>query len=223
MINGYGPFVKLNRFLGDKIAFIALKYPFLTPNRITLISFSIHLLGIYLFTFGIYFLNIIASLLSFFALILDFVDGKVARERNMSSLFGAYLDNTVDRVVGVLRPIAIGLGLIANNGSIFFELPLILIKVNILTILIILISGNFLFMYSQMYTHFKFTHSHRNHKKDNREPIPMSMYPMYVMVMCTLLDFLGLYLVAMAIVANFLFILEFFQNVKKNYEYQINE
>ncbi|MHA2244569.1 MAG: CDP-alcohol phosphatidyltransferase family protein [Candidatus Hodarchaeales archaeon] len=91
---------------------------------------------------------------------LEFVDEKVARERNMSSIFGAYLDNTVDRVVGVLRHISIGLGLITNNRSIFFILPLILIKVNILIFLIILLPGNFLLLHSQMYSHLKFTHSH---------------------------------------------------------------
>jgi hypothetical protein len=46
------------------------------------------------------------------------------------------------------------------------------------------------------------------------EPIPIFMYPMYVMVMCSLLDFLILYLVT-GNCSKFPIRFEFFQNVKK--------
>ena len=101
-------FKKLERIVGKIFSFLPL-----TPNQYTLISI--------VFAFGaFYFLvkqNLILGILFFvIAGFLDFIDGAVARYKNLVSKKGAYLDTIVDRYVeGILL-----------LGMLFLPLPKIL-------------------------------------------------------------------------------------------------
>jgi len=79
------------RFIGKTLG----KLP-ITPNQWTSLSVVFALVGLYFIVtlnFGI------AFIMFFFAGILDFVDGSVARAKNMSSKTGAYIDTVIDRYV----------------------------------------------------------------------------------------------------------------------------
>jgi len=79
------------RFIGKTLG----KLP-ITPNQWTSLSVVFALVGKYF----IVTLNfVIALIMFFFAGILDFVDGSVARAKNMSSKTGAYIDTVIDRYV----------------------------------------------------------------------------------------------------------------------------
>ncbi len=97
------------RFIGRTLG----KLP-ITPNQWTALSVVFALAGLY-FTVTLSFGP--AFVMFFFAGILDFVDGSVARAKNMSSKTGAYIDTVVDRYVeGIML-----------FGLLFVALPEILI------------------------------------------------------------------------------------------------
>lgn len=68
----------------------------LTPNQYTLLSGLMAIIDAYFIMQQLFWLGIIFFLIASF---LDFVDGAVAREKNMSSKVGAYLDTIFDRYV----------------------------------------------------------------------------------------------------------------------------
>ena len=67
---------------------------FKSPNQITLFSFAIGLLSIYMINIDYKYL----VLLYWFYIILDFVDGDFARYKNMKSRVGKIIDQFCDRL-----------------------------------------------------------------------------------------------------------------------------
>jgi hypothetical protein len=70
----------------------------LTPNQVTLISFGLGLVAAGFLAFGSRPWSVAGALLLQFCLIVDCVDGELARYRRRFSRFGAWLDATTDRV-----------------------------------------------------------------------------------------------------------------------------
>lgn len=86
----------------------------LTPNQYTLLSGVMAIISAYFIIQQHFWWAILFFLIASF---LDFIDGAVAREKNMSSKVGAYLDTIFDRYVEGI--ILFGL-LFVNLPSIFF-------------------------------------------------------------------------------------------------------
>lgn len=85
----------------------------ITPNQYTLLSGLMAVISMYFIIKELFWVAIIFFLIASF---LDFVDGAVAREKNMSTKVGAYLDTIFDRYVEGI--ILLGL-LFVNLPSIF--------------------------------------------------------------------------------------------------------
>ncbi len=84
-------FKSIEKFIGKTLGRLPI-----TPNQWTLMSIVFALMGLY-FTINV---NFLLALISFFVSgILDFIDGSVARAKNMSSNTGAYIDTIVDRYI----------------------------------------------------------------------------------------------------------------------------
>lgn len=84
-------FKSIERFIGKTLGRLPV-----TPNQWTLLSVVFALIGLH-FTINF---NFLLALISFFISgILDFIDGSVARAKNMSSNTGAYIDTIVDRYI----------------------------------------------------------------------------------------------------------------------------
>lgn len=84
-------FKSIERFIGKTLGRLPV-----TPNQWTLLSVVFALIGLH-FTINF---NFLLALISFFVSgILDFIDGSVARAKNMSSNTGAYIDTIVDRYI----------------------------------------------------------------------------------------------------------------------------
>jgi phosphatidylglycerophosphate synthase len=82
--------------LAAKLLPIVTRISFLTPNVITMIGFTSFVVGsLLLFLNAPYHLYLAAFLLPF-GFLLDDLDGQVARERNMYSEIGNYLDKVLD-------------------------------------------------------------------------------------------------------------------------------
>ncbi|MDY0040800.1 MAG: CDP-alcohol phosphatidyltransferase family protein, partial [Desulforhabdus sp.] len=88
-----------------------------TPNQITLMGVSIGLIGALLLSLPGYWPHLLGSLLFVFCVVVDGVDGEVARLKLMESRFGHYLDITTDNVVHIAVFIGIAFGLYHDTGN----------------------------------------------------------------------------------------------------------
>lgn len=71
----------------------------LSPNQVTLLSLFVSFGGLVLVAEGSWLLGALGAVLVYVGLILDHADGQVARRTGKGSLFGMYLDSTLDRVI----------------------------------------------------------------------------------------------------------------------------
>jgi len=103
---------RLSRLLSRRIA----RTP-LTPNTVTLFNVVIGLAGAYLFSRGEYGAHVAGSLIFLLCVILDGVDGEVARLKLKETVFGRYLDIITDNIVHVALFIGIALGVAGKTGN----------------------------------------------------------------------------------------------------------
>jgi len=90
----------------------------LTPNQITWLSFIFNIIV------GLCFLSIehvhliVGAILIQLGLIIDNVDGIVAKVKDMGSSYGKWLDTTTDRIGQILMVVCAGIGLFIRSGEI---------------------------------------------------------------------------------------------------------
>jgi len=96
-----------------------LQWP-LTPNQITLLSFLVGLLAVWGFAHGSYGASVGAALLLPVILVLDCLDGAVARLRFQESRLGAVLDLQGDSVLNLLLFWGMVIGCYRATGQLFF-------------------------------------------------------------------------------------------------------
>jgi hypothetical protein len=84
------------------------RIPWLTPNMITTVSLAVGGAAAVAFYYHFYWW---AVLLYQFSFILDCVDGRVARLRQVSSPFGAFYDGLVNHIVYLANVVGLGYGL----------------------------------------------------------------------------------------------------------------
>ncbi len=89
----------------------------ITPNQITLFGMSIGITGAILLSFPSYWLQLIGAFLFLFCVIIDGMDGEVARLKLKESRFGHYLDIITDNIVHVCIFVGIGYGLYRKTGN----------------------------------------------------------------------------------------------------------
>jgi len=103
---------RFNRPLSTRLSIFLFKHvPWVTPNRITVISFALALASAFLFTqreFGF------GAVLVYVSSLLDGVDGEIARLGGKLTGFGILLDSLLDRIADVA--LIIGLGLVLSPG-----------------------------------------------------------------------------------------------------------
>jgi phosphatidylglycerophosphate synthase len=84
---------------------------------VTLFNVAIGLAGAYLFSRGGYGAHVAGSLIFLLCVILDGVDGEVARLKLKETVFGRYLDIITDNIVHVALFIGIALGVARKTGN----------------------------------------------------------------------------------------------------------
>jgi choline kinase/phosphatidylglycerophosphate synthase len=94
-----GPISKLlNRKLSTLITPYLLKFDFLTPNVVTVLTTALGFLSAFLFLEKNY---VLGGILTQITSVLDGCDGEIARVKNLKSKFGGALDSVLDRYVDV--------------------------------------------------------------------------------------------------------------------------
>jgi len=103
----------LNRRISIQLSRLAVRLR-MTPNMVSLISFSLAIAAGISFGFGAL---IPGALMAQLSSIIDGSDGEVARTRFLSSNWGGFLDSMLDRVADAAIYIGIGIYLINDSGS----------------------------------------------------------------------------------------------------------
>jgi phosphatidylglycerophosphate synthase len=103
---------RISRFISKRLAHTRI-----TPNQITLVGMTIGLIGAFLLSRPGYWPKLIGSMLFVFCVIVDGVDGEVARLRLKESNFGHYLDIVTDNMVHAAIFAGIAFGLYHDTGD----------------------------------------------------------------------------------------------------------
>jgi len=103
------PLARTYRSISIYITKLFLYTP-ITPNQITLLGGVIYMGGAALFILGSPLMIIIGGLVVRFAILLDYVDGNVARYRGITSFGGAFLDKLSDCVPQIFLFIFLSVG-----------------------------------------------------------------------------------------------------------------
>jgi CDP-L-myo-inositol myo-inositolphosphotransferase len=91
----------LNRPISNRITQQIVNFP-VKPNHISLVSFSLSLLAAIIIAFKGYSFLVLGALLAQLSSILDGCDGEVARLKNITSKYGGWLDQILDRYADLL-------------------------------------------------------------------------------------------------------------------------
>lgn len=103
---------RFSRFMSKRLAHTRI-----TPNQITLAGVTIGLIGALLLSRGGYWSQLAGSLLFLLCVIVDGVDGELARLRLLETPFGHTLDILTDNVVHVAIFVGIAFGLYHDTGE----------------------------------------------------------------------------------------------------------
>ena len=91
--------------------FVKLLYPTsITPNQVSLMTVIVGIMSGYFFSRGDVVSFVIAGSLYFLSLVLDCVDGMIARLKNNETPVGRIIDGLSDYIVGILVYIGMGIG-----------------------------------------------------------------------------------------------------------------
>ena len=105
----------VSRFISKRLARTRI-----SPNQVTLIGVTIGLTGAWLFSFPYYLAQMLGAALFLFCVIIDGVDGELARLTLRESTFGHYLDVITDNLVHVAIFIGIAYGLYNETENPFY-------------------------------------------------------------------------------------------------------
>jgi len=103
---------RVSRFISSRLA-----ATWVSPNQVTLAGVTIGLAGAFLLSQPGYLPKVLGALLFLFCVVLDGVDGEVARLKLQESRFGHYLDVVTDNIVHVALFIGIAVGLFRDTGD----------------------------------------------------------------------------------------------------------
>ncbi|MFW9991167.1 MAG: CDP-alcohol phosphatidyltransferase family protein [Candidatus Odinarchaeota archaeon] len=131
------------RKVAEPLVDLVLPFQFITPNRLTWISFLVFLLGAaflavagdniaLLFTTG---------LLLWLSAVIDCMDGQLARKRNTPSKRGEWLDKALDDFKGAPFLLALGINISDPNGMFTLQLGSFSMQANTWFVIFILTSS----------------------------------------------------------------------------------
>lgn len=103
---------RISQFMSRRLA-----HTNISPNQVTLVGMSIGLLGAFLLSQPGYWPKLIGSFLFVFCIIVDGVDGEIARLALKESAFGHYLDVVTDNIVHAAVFIGIAFGIYHDSGD----------------------------------------------------------------------------------------------------------
>ncbi len=89
----------------------------ITPNQVSLFSLACGLISALMFALGYQIYLIIGIILLQFSVFLDYLDGSLAREKKLVSVYGCWIDCVGDRVVDFFVFFALAFGVFSITGN----------------------------------------------------------------------------------------------------------
>nr|WP_223874252.1 CDP-alcohol phosphatidyltransferase family protein [Salinispora mooreana] len=106
--------------LASRLVWLVARYPWVTPNRLSVAAFILGLGSAAAFAAATPGWLIVGAVIFHLSFVVDCMDGKVARLNGTGSLFGAWLDYILDRVRVLVCTIALMGGQYARTGDVTF-------------------------------------------------------------------------------------------------------
>jgi phosphatidylglycerophosphate synthase len=103
---------RISRFISKRLVHMRI-----TPNQITLTGMTIGLIGAFFLSLPGYWVQLMGALLFLFCVIMDGVDGEIARLKLKETRFGHYLDVVTDNIVHLAIFVGIAFGLYHDTGN----------------------------------------------------------------------------------------------------------
>lgn len=117
-----------------QIAFFIVKHLLLktniTPNQVTYFEMITFLTSMVLVGTGEYIYMIIGAGLGISCVILDYIDGTLARAKSLSSTFGGFLDATTNLLEQIVIPISVTSAAYIQSGNNYLLIPGAIIIIN---------------------------------------------------------------------------------------------
>jgi phosphatidylglycerophosphate synthase len=108
--------------LAARLVQVAVRFPAITPNRLTLGAFALGMGAAACFAGATYPWLVAGALLFHLSFVLDCMDGKIARLTGTGSVFGSWLDYVFDRLRVLVCAIALFGGQYRRTGEVVFLL-----------------------------------------------------------------------------------------------------
>ncbi|MGV8074727.1 MAG: CDP-alcohol phosphatidyltransferase family protein [Syntrophobacteraceae bacterium] len=102
----------VSQFISRRLAHLSV-----TPNQVTLVGMTIGMAAAILLSVPGYWLQLLGALLFVFCIIVDGVDGEIARLKVMETSFGRHLDIVTDNIVHAAIFIGIAIGVYHSTGD----------------------------------------------------------------------------------------------------------
>ncbi len=109
----------INYYISVLITWAFIRLP-ITANQVTGLYFIYGIIGVFFMGLGGYWNFVIGILIYHFAIILDYVDGYVARIKNTYGLRGKFMDLATHEFHHVLMLLALGIGLYRMSGEVLY-------------------------------------------------------------------------------------------------------
>jgi phosphatidylglycerophosphate synthase len=103
---------RLSQLMSKRLAHTKIR-----PNQVTLIGMSLGLIAALLLSFAGYWAHLLGAFLFVFCIIVDGVDGEIARLTMRESAFGHYLDIITDNIVHAAIFVGLAFGLYHDTGN----------------------------------------------------------------------------------------------------------
>lgn len=115
----------LEKLFADPLAKILIKYTDITPNHVTILSFAFLIVGAIFLLLGSYIYQVTGATFALVYMILDCVDGSIARVKNMRSKFGQWLDGIIGFISHPMLTFCLAMGINTRVSLILGSLAMI--------------------------------------------------------------------------------------------------
>lgn len=115
----------LERLFADPLAKLLIKHTDVKPNQITILSLAFLLVGSIFFLRGEYVYQVLGATFALVYMILDCVDGSIAKVKNLCSKFGQWLDGIIGFVSHPLLIFCLAAGIYTRQALILGSLAMI--------------------------------------------------------------------------------------------------
>jgi len=108
--------MSLFRNLAGRVAVVLMKFS-ITANMVTCFGLFLIIPMAYLLASGNYLLQVIGAFVAYFVMFVDYLDGEIARRKNIVTTFGDWLDAMVDEIREFVIILSLGIGVYKLTGN----------------------------------------------------------------------------------------------------------